>query len=269
LRQSQGEIEAAMMSDVSPEQMFRLDGKLAIVTGASSGFGAQFARVLSAAGAQVVLAARRLDRLEELASTLPKAVAFQTDVGDPQSAQQLVEFAAARTGQIDILVNNAGITDHVPALTEDLDLFQSVINVNLTGPFVLAQGVARIMRSAGKGGSIINVASVLGLVGVGQIPQAGYAAAKGGLVNMTRELGAQWARYGIRVNALCPGWFETDLTAGFFGNEQGRDWVRKRTPIGRGGAIHELDGALLFLASEASTYVIGQTVVVDGGWTAI
>lgn len=262
-------IDADLTLGTAPERVFRLDGKVAIVTGASSGLGARFARVLTAAGARVVIAARRADRLNELAGSLPGALAFPTDVSDPKAARRLVEFAAERAGRIDILVNNAGITNQLPALDEDVEMFKAVVDVNLVGPFVLSQAVARVMRDVGRGGSIINVSSILGLVGVGQIPQASYVATKGGLISLTRELAVEWVRHGIRVNSLCPGWFETDLTAGLFDSDKGRDWIRKRTPIGRGGAAHELDGALLFLASDASSYMIGHTLVVDGGWTSV
>jgi NAD(P)-dependent dehydrogenase (short-subunit alcohol dehydrogenase family) len=253
-----------------PVAAFRLDGRAVIVTGASSGLGARFARVLDAVGARVVLAARRADRLHELASQLTDAVAVPCDLTDPDTPGRVVDAALDRFGRLDVLVNNAGVTHTQPALEHTVDEFRRVLDVNLVAPFSLAQHAARAMLDSGEGGVVVNVASIWGAVGVGQIPDAGYAASKGGLVNLTRELAAQWARRGVRVNALAPGWFRTEMTEGrMFGNEDSERWIRSRTPMGRGGAEDELDGALLFLASDASSFVTGQTLVVDGGWTAI
>ncbi|MDQ2753939.1 MAG: glucose 1-dehydrogenase [Actinomycetota bacterium] len=247
---------------------FRLDGRTAIITGASSGLGTRFAEVLAGAGAEVVLAARRVDRLEELAGRLPGATAVACDVSKQGDLQRLVDTTLARTGRIDVLVNNAGVSDPGPAELEDIDQFRQVIDINLTAVFALSQLVARHMLERGSG-SIIQVASVLGLVGCGQIPQAGYAASKGGVVILAKELAAQWARRGIRVNALCPGWFPSEMTADMFSDEGTARWVRRKTPMGRGGDNHELDGALLFLASDASSYVTGVALPVDGGFSAI
>src|SRR5262249_37608252 len=153
---------------------------------------------------------------------------------------------------------------------ESTSHFESTLAVNLVAPFELARECARDLIARGRRGAVVNVASIWAMVGVGMIPEAGYAASKGGLLNLTRELAAQWARKGVRANALWPGWFPTDMTqAAMFDDERGREWMQSRTPMGRGGDLHELDGALLFLASDASSFVTGQALVVDGGWTCI
>jgi NAD(P)-dependent dehydrogenase (short-subunit alcohol dehydrogenase family) len=167
------------------------------------------------------------------------------------------------------LINNAGANHVEPALDQTVEEFRREIEVNLIAPFELARLAAKAMVESG-GGTIVNVASIWGMVGVGQIPDAGYAASKGALVNMTRELAAQWARAGVRVNTLAPGWFRSEMTNDtMFGDERSEHWMRTRTPMGRGGEEHELDGALLFLASDASSFVTGAVLPVDGGWTAI
>lgn len=239
------------------------------MTGASSGLGARFARVLDGAGAAVVLVARREERLEALASELREAIAIPADVADLASAARVVEAALDRFGRIDVLVNNAGAGDYLPALEETVEQFVDVVNLNLIGAFALTQRVAQAMVERGTSGAVVNIASIRGLVGMGQIPGAGYAASKTGLLGLTRDLGDQWARKGIRVNALAPGWFRTEMTDEMFDDERAQQWMRSRTPMGRTGAEHELDGALLFLASDASSFVTGVTLPVDGGWTAI
>jgi len=258
-------------SDLDPLAPFRIDGKVAIVTGASSGLGARFARVLDAAGANVVLVARRRERLEALASELGNdALAVDQDLARVDDVGAVVDRALERFGRLDVLVNNAGMVDVHPAEEEPLEEFRKVIDVNLVAPFALSQHAARAMLNGGGGGAIVNIASVLGLVGVGQIPQAGYAASKGGIVNLTRELSAQWSRKGVRVNAIAPGWFESEMTADMFSEEgKGQEWVARRAPMKRHGREGELDGALVFLASDASSYVTGHVLAVDGGWTSI
>jgi NAD(P)-dependent dehydrogenase (short-subunit alcohol dehydrogenase family) len=255
-------------NELDPFAPFRMDGKVAIVTGASSGLGARFARVLDAAGAGVVLVARRRERLEQLAAELHDALPVPCDLAR-LDVGSVIEATLGRYGRVDVLVNNAGIVDVGPAEDEPLEAFREVVDVNLVAPFALAQSVARAMIESGEGGVIVNVASVLGLVGAGQIPQAGYAASKGGIVNLTRELSSQWAKKGIRVNALAPGWFESEMNEDMLSSEKGQQWVARRAPLGRHGRESELDGALLFLASDASSYVTGHILAVDGGWTAI
>jgi len=261
------DIPASGAPAFDPLAAFRLDGRVALVTGASSGLGDRFARVLRAAGANVVIAARRAERLQKLAADID-AVAVACDVADDTQCAALVDATVARFGRLDILVNNAGVGVPVAAETESADHFRQTVAVNLTAAFVLAQLAGRQMLEQGTG-SIVNVVSMLGLVGAGQIPFPSYTASKGGLVNLTRELAAEWGRRGVRVNALAPGWFESEMTAEMFADEQSMKWVRRKAPMGRGGLPHELDGALLFLAGDASSYVTGQVVVVDGGWTAV
>jgi NAD(P)-dependent dehydrogenase (short-subunit alcohol dehydrogenase family) len=255
------------MPDFSPADLFRLDGRVAVVTGASSGLGARFAGLLTAAGARVVLAARREERLAEVARELPGSLPVVCDITDDAAVDRLVAAALKEFGQIDVLVNNAGIADPYPSEEEPIDEFREVLALNLTAQFVVAQRVGRHMLQRGKG-SIINIASVLGLVGGGLRALPGYAAAKGGLVNLTRQLCSEWARRGVRVNALAPGYFESELTAPIFANEKAVERISRMTPIGRPGQAHELDGPLLFLASDASSYVTGHILAVDGGWLA-
>jgi NAD(P)-dependent dehydrogenase (short-subunit alcohol dehydrogenase family) len=255
-----------------PEQRFRLDGRVAVVTGASSGMGVTFAQALAAAGAEVVVAARRIERLREVVAEIEqqggKAHAVACDVSREDEVDGLVAETERAFGTADLLVNNAGFTTVVAAEEQGAEDWRAHLDVNLTGVFLCAQRFGRRMLEAGRG-NIVNVASVLGFVASGQIRQAAYAASKGGVVNLTRELAAQWARRGVRVNALAPGWFPTEMTADMFGDEQSLAWMRSRTPLGRGGELEELVGPLLFLASDASSFVTGHVLTVDGGWTIV
>jgi len=248
--------------------LFGLNDRVAIVTGASSGLGDRFARVLDAAGANVVIAARRADRLEALAAELDHdSLVVPCDVADPDQTQALCDAAIERFGRVDVLVNNAGVGAPIAAEDQPIDDFRHTVDVNLTGLFALSQQVGRTMIERGSG-SIVNIASVLGLVASAPIKQAAYCASKGGVVNLTRELAAQWARKGIRVNAIAPGWFPSEMTQELmFDAESGQDFIKVHCPMARGGEVDELDGALLYLAGDAAGYVTGQVLAVDGGWT--
>ena len=252
---------------VDPMALFRLDGQVAVVTGASSGLGARFARLLHSAGATVVVAARRVDRLQSLVAELPGALAVATDVSDPEAREQLIASTLEHFGGIHVLVNNAGVAQKVAIEHEELDVFRNAMEINVTAVWHLSKLAAAPMVAQGYG-AIVNIASVLGHVGSSPIKQAHYCASKGAVVNMTRELALQFARKGIHVNALSPGWFETEMTAGMESDPGSQDFIKRNSPIPRMGHAHELDGAFLLLASRASTFITGQSLIVDGGWTA-
>jgi len=254
------------MSDGSILDLFRLDGKVAIVTGASSGLGVAFAVALAQAGADVALGARRVDKLGETARLVEqagrRAIIVATDVADPDSCTNLVARTVDELGGVDALVNNAGVGTAVPATRETPEQFRQVIDVNLNGCYWMAQACGRVMR---PGSSIINISSVLGLTTAG-LPQAAYASSKAGLIGMTRDLAQQWTgRKGIRVNAIAPGFFTSEMTdqypPGYLDAQQAR------IPTGRKGDPRELAAAVVFLASDAAGYITGQTLPVDGGMT--
>jgi NAD(P)-dependent dehydrogenase (short-subunit alcohol dehydrogenase family) len=258
-----------MTSDPGALDLFDMTGRVAVVTGASAGLGHRFAQCLAKAGATVVVAARREPSLAALvAETDGVELAVASDVKIDDQCHALIDRTIAEFGRVDVLVNNAGVTNVAPALSEGNDTFRDVVAVNLVAPYVLAKAVAEPMLQHG-GGSIINVASIFGIVGVGAMPQAAYVASKGGLINLTRELSAQWSAKGVRVNAIAPGFFQTEMTTGLWDDERSLGWLKRNTPMRRGGTADELDGALLFLASGASSYVTGQVIVVDGGWTSV
>jgi NAD(P)-dependent dehydrogenase (short-subunit alcohol dehydrogenase family) len=258
------------MSDVRPsvhQTMPPLAGLVVLVTGASSGIGAHFAQTLDSAGARVVLTARRLERLEELASGLCEPTIVACDVGAGDQREKLFEVIAERHGRLDGLVNNAGIATQAPALRETVEDFRRTLEINLVAPFAIAQAAAQMMRAAG-GGAIVNVASIAGLQSSSAIPEAGYVASKSGLIGLTRELATQWARYGIRVNALAPGPFTTEMTGDFWDHGRGADFLKSEVPLKRAGRLDELDSVLLTLLDANSSYLTGQTIAVDGGLTA-
>lgn len=258
------------MTDISsPDELFRVEDKVVLLTGASSGLGERFARVLSAAGAELVLVARRVDRLEALAADLGGCTIIPADLSVTGSGAEVVATTLEAKGHIDIVVNNAGISRVTPAIGDDIDDFRREIEINLVAPYDIARNSAAAMIDAGRTGSIVNIGSVLGHGGGGRLKVPGYAASKGGLHNLTRELASQWARKGIRVNAIAPAFFESEMASDMFSTDAGLAYVNQMTPLGRGGRPHELDGALLFLASEASSFVTGHVLFVDGGWTSV
>ncbi len=241
---------------------FDLSGKVALVTGASSGLGAHFAHCLGEAGASVVLAARRADRLESLQAELAgKGITAKAVDLDVQSAES-VAAALEAAGPLDVVVNNAGISIVKPALEMPEKDWDAVVDTNLRGAWLVAQGAARRWVAEKRPGSIVNIASILGLRTIGQV--APYNASKAGLIHLTQALAMEWARYQIRVNAICPGYIETEMNSAFWKTPGGQKLI-DRIPQRRIGQPEHLDGALLLLASEAGAFMTGSTITVDGG----
>jgi len=248
---------------------FSLEGRTAFLTGATVGLGRRFAEVLVSAGARTVLVARRQQLLDELVAELgPLASSITADLADPEQAAAAAARALAELGRIDIVVNNAAfLAVGVKAEDETPEDMQRTLAVNLLSPVRIVQTFFPHMRESGSG-SIINISSIVASHGIGRFPQGVYAASKGGLSAITREWAAQWSRYGIRVNAIAPGFIETEITSDVFNLPKIQEWITRNTMLPRGGRPDDFDGALLYLASDASRYVTGQVLTVDGGWTA-
>lgn len=249
-----------------PDRRWRLDGRIALVTGASAGLGARFARVLHRSGANVLATARRGDRLDELASECGERIETMTgDITDERHRQALAERLQSH-GRLDVLVNNASLCDDGPLEEQSLEDLRHVIEVNL----ISVMDVCRLMAPllfASNVASVINIASIYGVV-ASRGPIAAYNATKGAVVNLTRQLAAQWGSRGVRVNALAPGYFPWEMT-GFLADADFARSIKERTLLARTPSLEEIDGPLLFLATDASSYITGHVLIVDGGWTAV
>jgi len=251
--------------------LFDLKGKKAVVTGASSGLGVQFAKALASYGADVALLARRVDRLEELAKEINslgvKCLPIQCDVNEESQVEAAMNKVSEELGGIDILVNNAGVAGG--GATEDLPLseWNRIITTNLTGVFLCAKHASRHMKKNNYG-RIINISSIAGFVSFEGLSVAAYGASKGGVVNLTRYLAGEWGKYGITVNSIAPGFFPSEMTQAFVEDPNMMAYIKSRTSLDRWGKDGELDGVLIYLASDASSYTTGQIIAVDGGWLA-
>lgn len=248
-------------------RMFGLDGRVAIVTGASSGLGSSVARALASLGARVAVVARRYDRLAELAKEID-GLAVACDLSELDGVGSVVPAVVEGLGPPEILVNAAGnMFTTERAESEPLDAVRKTMELNLMAPLVLAQAVFPHMRAVGRG-TIVNVSSISGRVGIPGIPQASYAASKAGLSGLTTELAVQWARHSIRVNTVAPGFFRSEITGVLYESERAAEYLRRNTPLPKEGTAEDIVGAVVWLAGDAGSYVTGQTVFVDGGWTA-
>ena len=251
-------------------QLFDLSGRVAVITGGSIGLGRQMAEGLAEMGANLVLCARKKERCEQAAAELKAlgvtTLALACDVTSPSSIQEVVSITAARFGRIDILINNAGTSWGAPVEEMRLEDWNKVIETNLTGTFLCSQAVGKVMIGQGRG-KIINIASIAGIAGSPpELEAIGYSASKGGVITFTKDLARKWAKHGIRVNAIAPGWFPTHMSGAVI--QRNKEHLLQGIPLGRFGNEHDLKGAAVFLASDASDFVTGQVLVVDGGQTA-
>ncbi len=257
------------------QELFGLKGKTALVTGASSGLGVEFARALAVAGADVAVVARRKERLEEVAAEMEKlggrCLPVAADLTDEAEMERALAAVEAGLAPVDILVNNAGVAPFGKAENQSREQWESALAVNLTVPFLLSQRVAKSMIGRGGGGRIVNISSVTGQVANSIFPTVGYSATKGAINNMTRQLAVEWAKHGITVNAIAPAWFPTELNIDpGLGDikPKYKERMEQLTPMGRLGNAGELMAAMIFLASPAASYVTGAILPVDGGWLA-
>ncbi|WP_321417886.1 glucose 1-dehydrogenase [uncultured Methanomethylovorans sp.] len=252
--------------------LFDLSGKVAIVTGASGGLGVKFTKALASAGANITIAARRVEKLETLKVELEKigikCLTVKCDVLIEDDVINVVERTVKKFGKIDILVNNAGTASFTSAEDVTKEEWDNVLNTNLRGTFFFAKHAARKMKERNYG-RIINIASMYGVIGNMQNPLSSYHASKGGVMNLTKALAGEWAQYGITVNAIGPGFFESEMTKDLVSDASFKDFVRSRCPMKRIGKPGEMDGLLIYLASDNSSYLTGQHICVDGGWTAV
>jgi NAD(P)-dependent dehydrogenase (short-subunit alcohol dehydrogenase family) len=250
------------------QDLFDLSGKVAVVTGASRGLGQYFGRALAKAGADLVITSRKLSSLSnfkrEIESLGRKALAVQVDVLSQSDIENMVRAAIKEYGKIDILVNNAGLNIRSPSADFSWEDWDTVLDTNLKGNFFCAQAVAKEMIKR-KYGRIINMGSCTCVFGMEGITP--YTASRGGVLMMTKSLAAEWGRYGITVNVLAPGWFKTAQNAALYENKQWVEYITNRIPLNRPGLPHDLDGTVIFLASDASAYITGQIILVDGGFT--
>lgn len=257
----------------SLEEMFGLRGKIALVTGASSGLGVEFADALAVAGADVALAARRTERLEETAAKIRarqrRAFVARADLSDLEDAERLPHKITEEFGPIDILVNNAGIAPTGRIERHQTEKWELTLKTNLTAAFILSRETGKLMIERGAGGRIIHVASVVGFGANHIFRSVSYCVSKSGIVSLTRQMAVEWARYGINVNAIAPGWFATEmLIPGLEYTKEAKSRIEQFTPLGRLGELHEVRAAVVYLASPAASFVTGSVLFVDGGWTA-